>query len=195
MARRHNSSLFQERCEGGRFADILPAWRSVRSASSLLALWYLPPRPGTLVRPESGSKLHALSRMAGLRAIRVRVCFTRLPSIFYPPSLAAPEWNEVGSTLAVPSTLAGSGLWTLDFGLWTVDPPSPDFGAASCGPLTSNCFQRLWTQNQLAGSRRTASSNAWLISRRISAVGRARSFSRVGISSPASMRQRPRPTR
>src|SRR4029078_1772639 len=54
-------------------------------------------------------------------------------------------------------------------------------------------FHLLWTQNQFAGSRRTAFSNARLISSMISLVERASPFTRVGISSPASMRQRARP--
>ena len=56
-------------------------------------------------------------------------------------------------------------------------------------------FHRLCTQNQLAGSRRTAASNARFTSRMMSAVGRGWPFSWVGISGPASMRQRARPTR
>src|SRR6476660_1594334 len=57
------------------------------------------------------------------------------------------------------------------------------FGGAS--------FQRLCTQNQFAGSRRTASSNALLTSSIMAAVDRASPFSLVGISGPASRRHLP----
>src|SRR5438876_6541833 len=85
-----------------------------------------------------------------------------------------------------------SGLWTVDFrlrtsdfGLWTLD-----FGLSTWG------FQRLCTQNQLAGSRRTAASKARLTSSMMSWVEReAPSRRRVGISSPASRRHWARPTR
>jgi hypothetical protein len=52
-------------------------------------------------------------------------------------------------------------------------------------------FQRRWTQNQLAGSRRTAISNARFTSRMMSSVERGTPFSRVGISSPTSSRHLP----
>ncbi len=56
-------------------------------------------------------------------------------------------------------------------------------------------FQRRWTQNQFAGSRRTAVSKARFTSRMMSAVERASPFSRVGISSPTSIRHFARPMR
>ena len=56
------------------------------------------------------------------------------------------------------------------------------------GEFTFNPFQRRWTQNQFAGSRRTAISNARFTSRMMSSVGRGLPFSCVGICSPKSSR-------
>ena len=54
--------------------------------------------------------------------------------------------------------------------------------------LVSAAFQRRWTQNQFAGSRRTAISKARFTSRMMSSDGRGWPFSCVGICSPSSSR-------
>src|SRR5574341_1521741 len=56
-------------------------------------------------------------------------------------------------------------------------------------------FQRLCTQNQLAGSRRMAASKARLISAVMAAMGRGCPSSCVGMALPASMRHCAKPTR
>src|SRR6266576_2396003 len=69
---------------------------------------------------------------------------------------------------------------------------SSDFGLLSSG---FRPFHRSWTQNQFAGSRRTATSKARFTSSMISAMGRASRFTRVGISAPISIRHLARATR
>src|ERR1035441_3773536 len=84
-----------------------------------------------------------------------------------------------------------AGSLAPESGSWGETPP----GAGGTPVLLLSGFQRLCTQNQLAGSRRTAVSKARFTSPMIAALERGRPFSWIGISGPASIRQRARPTR
>src|SRR5438874_10695210 len=66
---------------------------------------------------------------------------------------------------------------------WSRSTHSAAATGCSTGAVTRAAFQRLCTQNQFAGSRQTAASNARFTSCIIAAVERGFTFSYVGISS------------
>jgi hypothetical protein len=108
------------------------------------------------------------------------------------------HWPDFGFWLPGSGSAIVGQASRLPSGLLAPDPSNAGEtpgGAGETPALLFAGFHRRCTQNQLAGSRRTAASNARLTSPMMAAVERGWPFSRVGISLPASIRQRARPTR